>query len=150
MVTYYQTKNPVPFCFIACGWKHPTRQFYKNISSWGYVWSPGKSYLSLQKLRKLFSKIWSVLIVILFLTKLILDKISWKFWSIFIIYSPPGKSYVFLLHPSLLENLMCSRNLFKKVAPGKKVQIFQQNSSPAGSVWGMDGKDSWFFLFIFY
>ena len=33
-------------------------------------------------------------------------------------------SYVFLLHPSLLENLMCSRNLFKKVTPGKKEQIF--------------------------
>ena len=32
--------------------------------------------------------------------------------------------YVFLLHPSLLENLMCSRNLFKKVAPGKKEHIF--------------------------
>ena len=25
----------------------------------------------------------------------------------------------FLLHPSLLENLMCSRNLYKKVTPGK-------------------------------
>ena len=41
--------------------------------------------------------------------------------------SSPGKFEVFLLHPSLLENLMCSRNLFKKVAPGKK----EQNSSPA-------------------
>ena len=31
----------------------------------------------------------------------------------------------------LLENLMCSRNLFKKVVPGKKEQ---KNSSPAASV----------------
>ena len=29
---------------------------------------------------------------------------------------------------------MCSRNLFKKVTPGEKEQIFQQNSSPAASV----------------
>ena len=36
------------------------------------------------------------------------------------IMSSPGKFDVFLLRPSLLENLMCSRNLFKKVAPGKK------------------------------
>ena len=28
------------------------------------------------------------------------------------------------LHSSLLENLMCSRNLFKNVIPGKKEQIF--------------------------
>ena len=34
-------------------------------------------------------------------------------------------SYAFLLHPSLLESLMCSRNLFKKVTPGKK-QIFSK------------------------
>ena len=40
------------------------------------------------------------------------------------IMSSPGKLEVFLLHPSLLENLMCSRNLFKKVAPGKKEQTF--------------------------
>ena len=40
------------------------------------------------------------------------------------IMSPPGKSEVFLLHQSLLENIMCSRNLVKKVAPGKKEQIF--------------------------
>ena len=34
-------------------------------------------------------------------------------------------SYVFLLHPSLMENLMCFRNLFKKVTTtGKKEQIF--------------------------
>ena len=32
------------------------------------------------------------------------------------IISSPGKFEVFLLHPSLLENLMSSRNLFKKVA----------------------------------
>ena len=40
---------------------------------------------------------------------------------------------VFLLHLSLLEIFMCSRNLFKKVTPGKENQIFQQNSSPAAS-----------------
>ena len=40
-----------------------------------------------------------------------------------IIMSSPGKLEVFLLHPSLLENLICSRNLFKKVAPGKKADI---------------------------
>ena len=38
-----------------------------------------------------------------------------------------------LLQPSLLENLMYSRNLFKKVTPGKKEQIFQQNNPPAAS-----------------
>ena len=70
----------------------------------------------------------------------ILDKLSWKFWCVLVhfsfpgkiicalvpflvllenlmctykrIMSSPGKLEVFLLHPSILENLMCSRNLF--------------------------------------
>ena len=45
----------------------------------------------------------------------------------------PGKFMFSLLHPSLQENLMCSRNLFKKVTPGEKEQIFYQNNSPAAS-----------------
>ena len=73
----------------------------------------------------------------------ILRKLSWKFWCVLVhfaspgkftcvlvpflvlleslmcsykrIMSSPGKLEVFLLHPSLLENLMCSRNLFKKI-----------------------------------
>ena len=82
-----------------------------------------------------------------------LRKLSWKIWCVLVHFASPGKftcvlvpffvflenfmcSYrrvmssprKFLLHPSLLENLMCSRNLFKKVAPGKKEQI-----SPAAS-----------------
>ena len=79
----------------------------------------------------------------------ILRKLSWKFWCVLVHFASPGKFvcvlvlfsillgkmvcsykrimsshgkfiYVFLLHPSLLENLMCYRNLFKKVSPGKK------------------------------
>ena len=42
------------------------------------------------------------------------------------IMSSPGKFEVFLLHPNLLENLMCSRNLFKKAAPGKKNRYFSK------------------------
>ena len=37
------------------------------------------------------------------------------------------------LYPSPPENLMCSRNLLKKVAPGKKEQIFYKNSLPTAS-----------------
>ena len=48
--------------------------------------------------------------------------------------SSPGKFEVFLLHPSLLENLMCSRNLFKKVTPGKKERwhINNKNMNDSG------------------
>ena len=80
--------------------------------------------------RKLFWKFWCVLvhfaspgkILCVFVPFLVLLKIltcSYKR-----IMSSPGKIKVFLLHPGLLESLMCSGNLFTKVAPGRKEQIF--------------------------
>ena len=82
----------------------------------------------------------------------ILRKLSWKFWCVLVHFAyprkvicvlvpflilvknlmcsykrimfSPGKFELFLSHPNLLENLICSRNLFKKIAPGKKEQIF--------------------------
>ena len=74
----------------------------------------------------------------------ILRKLSWKFWCVLVHFASPGKflyyfwffwkiwcvlmkeiyllleNSCFLLHSSLLEILICSRNLFKNVGPGKK------------------------------
>ena len=88
------------------------------------VWSPGKSYdLFLQKFLDI-------------LMCFSMFSLSWKIYmcscTIFgfpeilmlsdkrIICLLLENSYVFLLHPSLLENMMCSRNLFKKSHSWKK------------------------------
>ena len=95
------------------------------------MWSCGIS-------RKLSLNFWCVLVHFAFLENLHVFLyhfwFSWKIWWILIkeLCLLLENSYVFLLHASLLQNLMCSRNLFKKVAPEKK-QIFWRNSSPAAS-----------------
>ena len=78
---------------------------------------PGKSYVFLQIFEKVILEI------------LMCSSIHFASPRIFICVLV---LLLFLLHPSLLKNLMGSRNIFKKVAPGKKEQIF--NSSPAASV----------------
>ena len=156
----------------------------QNICSWGYGLLENRIF-SYKILRKLSWKIWSVFMVFFFSWKIlcvllkcwtrspgkfdlllwyflflenpmcscrISRKLFWKFWCVLVktfclsrkIYmcsctifgspekfdicsykrfmSSPGKFIlviVFLLHPSLLENLMCFRNLFKKVTPWK-------------------------------
>ena len=51
--------------------------------------------------------------------------VSWKIVSVLKKFceSSLGKFEVFSLHSRLPENLMCSRNLFKKVASGKRTDI---------------------------
>ena len=124
--------------------KHPTRQFCK-ISVLG-VWSckcswessPGIFYLFLWY----FFPFGKSCVFLWNFEKALLDILmcsstfclSWKIYMCFCtIFGSPGSyelclllenSYIFLLHPNLLESLMCSRNLFKKDTPGKKEYIF--------------------------
>ena len=91
--------------------------------------SSGKSYVFLRNFEKALLEI------------LMCSSTFWFSWKIYMcsctIFVFPGKkwcvlikglclllenSYVFFLHPSLLENLMCFRNIFKKVTPGQKEQ----------------------------
>ena len=96
---------------------------WKIWSVFMIFFSPGKSYV-------FFWKFWCVLVrfaspgkftCVLVPFLVLLENLM---CSIKGIMSSPGNSFVFLLNPSLLENLMCSRNLFKKVTPGQKEQIF--------------------------
>ena len=91
--------------------KHPTRQFYKlsvlrGIVSWKIIsvitkfWesSPGKFDLFLW---------YFFLLENLMCSNEIFDKISWKIWSVLMVFFSPGKSYVFLrnFEKAILENL---------------------------------------------
>ena len=81
--------------------------------------SPGKSYLFLQNYKIFGNPSWKFdlflwyffLLENLMCSNEILDKISWKIWSVLIIPFPPGKWYVFLRNCEkvLREILMCSR-----------------------------------------
>ena len=91
----------------------------QNICSW--VWSPGKSYLFLQNFEKALLEnlicsygIYFFLLENLMCSNEILDKISWKIWSVLRIFSPPRKSYVFLQNfkKALLKILMCSSTFY--------------------------------------
>ena len=121
----------------------------KNICSWGYDLlenricvitkslesSPGKFDLFLWYFFHLESLIWENWMR----SCRILRKLSWKIYKCVFtpflvvlenlmcsykrIMSPPGK-FICLLNPSLLENLVYSRNRFKKVAPEKNPVCF--------------------------
>ena len=95
--------------------KHLTRQFYK-ISVFGGMVS-WKNVCVLTKYREsspgkfdLFLWYFFLLMENLMCSNEILDKISWKFWSVLMIFLPPGKSHVFLqnFEKALLEILICS------------------------------------------
>ena len=112
----------------------------QNICSWGMVsrkivsvltksWesSPGKFDLF----------VWYFLLLEnLKCSNEILDKISWKIWCVLIHVASPEKFIcvlgIFLI---LLENLMCSRNLYKKSRSWKKRTDILANSSPAASAY---------------
>ena len=89
--------------------------------------SPGKSYVFLRDFEKAILEILMYLVHIASPGKFTCVLVPFlvlleKKWCVLIkgLCLLLENSYVFLLHPSLLENLMCSRNLFKKVTPGKK------------------------------
>ena len=92
-------------------YKHPTQAILQNICSWGdgllenricsyknWECSPGKFDLFLWYL---------LLLEIVMCSNEILDKISWKIWSVLMIIFPPWKLYVFLRYfeKALLKNL---------------------------------------------
>ena len=101
----------------------------QNICFWGYDFLENR-ICSYKTLRRPSWKILSVLLVFLspdgnfFLLKnLYMWKIFWFFWNIWCVLIKELCLLLensFLLHPSLLENLMCSRNLFKKGHSWKK------------------------------
>ena len=80
-----------------------------------------KALLEILMCSSIFCLSWKICVLVPFLVLLENLMCSYKR-----IMSSPGKFQVFLLHPSVLENLMCSRNLFKKVTPGKKNRYFSK------------------------
>ena len=98
----------------------------ENLICFYGILSPGKSYVFLRNFEK------AVLEVLMCSNRFCLSHkfiqflyhfwFSWKKWCVFIkgLCLLLENAYVFLLQPSLLENLMCSRNLFKKRHSWKK------------------------------
>ena len=106
--------------------KHPTRQFYKisvlgGMASWKIVCVLTKFWESSPRKFDLF--LWYFcLLENLMCSKEILDKISWKFWSVLIIFLPLGKSYVFLQNfEKALRKFWCVLAYF--ASPGKFICV---------------------------
>ena len=98
----------------------------KNVFSWGMIsWEMCSSGI----LRQIPRKFWCVLVSFCLSKKTICSCTNFdSLWNLMCslkeLYLLLENSYLFLLHPSLLENLMCYRNLFKKVASGKEDTYF--------------------------
>ena len=103
----------------------------RNICSWRRL-SPRKSYLFLKNFEKALLENLICSFGISFSCKILCvllkfrTKIFWKIWSVLMVFFPPGKSYVSNFDKALLEILMCSRNLFKKVVPGINSRYFNK------------------------
>ena len=98
-------------------WRNFGQDLLKNLIRSYNIFPPGNLYVFLRNFEKAFLEI------LMCSSTLCL---SWKISCVLIkeLCLLLKNSYVFLLHPSLLKNLMRFRNLFKKVTLGKKEQIF--------------------------
>ena len=113
--------------------KHPTRQFWKisvlgGMVSWKIVCvltkfsesPPGKFDLFLWYLRHLF-----FILETLMCSNEFLDNISWKIWSVLMIFFRPRKSYVFLRNfIKLFWKFWCV--LVRFASPGKFTCVLVQ------------------------
>ena len=77
------------------------------------VWSPGKLWLFLQNVEKALLE---NLICLIICSNEILEKISWKFWSVLMIFLPPGKCVLAEFWESSPGNFYVSSTV---ASPGK-------------------------------